>query len=568
MFLCPVLSPKLYSKLILTQPHKQYRAFICHQIIMCRNIKEVLNEDTATCATSNIDNRNDNDESLEGAITFNQVKGHNTPKSAWTVVNNKVLDITKFSKRHPGGDIILLSAGKDATVLYHTYHPRGVPDAVLNKLTIGTLKVDSNDNGTREDGSITSYYNWDSPFYQTLCERVTKRLRERNLPLRGGYEIQVKAILILIGFWASLYKMYVSPFPTALVYTCVMGFFAHWVGTCIQHDGNHGAFSTNPLINTMAGWTMDMIGASAFTWQFQHMLGHHPYTNLLDVEEDTKRTQNIQTPITQQDQESDPDVFSSFPIMRMHPVHEPKWFHAYQHLYAPALFALMTLAKVFQQDIEVATSRKLYHIDCECRYGSVLNVMRFWGMKALSMVYMFALPCYFHGLKNGLILFTVGHLVCGEVLATMFIVNHVIEGVSFAKKNTGTTNTTSGSSSYTFVKPMTTEGITPMEHTMKHAKAELKNKVPLNDWAAVQCQTSVNWSSGSWFWNHFSGGLSHQIEHHLFPSICHTNYVHIQDVVESTCAEYGVPYQNEENLFVAYGKMLSHLKTMGSMKQC
>ena len=41
----------------------------------------------------------------------------------------------------------------------------------------------------------------------------------------------------------------------------------------------------------------------------------------------------------------------------------------------------------------------------------------------------------------------------------------------------------------------------------------------------VQCQTSVNWSSGSWFWNHFSGGLNYQIEHHLFRSIAHTNYV-------------------------------------------
>ncbi len=63
-----------------------------------------------------------------------------------------------------------------------------------------------------------------------------------------------------------------------------------------------------------------------------------------------------------------------------------------------------------------------------------------------------------------------------------------------------------------------------------------------------------------------SGGLSHQIEHHLFPSICHTNYVHIQDVVEKTCKEFGMPYQSEPNLFVAYGKMLRHLKIMGRIK--
>jgi fatty acid desaturase len=42
----------------------------------------------------------------------------------------------------------------------------------------------------------------------------------------------------------------------------IMGVFAHFVGTCIQHDGNHGAFSKMPFINTAAGWTMDMIGVS------------------------------------------------------------------------------------------------------------------------------------------------------------------------------------------------------------------------------------------------------------------------------------------------------------------
>lgn len=352
--------------------------------------------------------------------------------------------------------------------------------------------------------------------------------------------------------------MYTSDFPQAIIYSVVMGFFAHLVGTCIQHDGNHGAFSKSPFINTLAGWTMDMIGASAFTWQFQHMLGHHPYTNLLDIHEEELKTKGIDTPLQNKDQESDPDVFSSFPLIRMHPVHEPTWINRYQHLYAPILFAFMTLAKVFQQDVEVALSHRLYHIDAKCRYGSIWNVIRFWGMKTLSMVYMIALPCYFHGVKRGLVLFTVGHLTCGEVLATMFIVNHVIEGVAFLQKDARTGMDVQS-------KPTTAEGISPMTETQKSMGKDAP-KIALNDWAAVQCQTSVNWSSGSWFWNHFSGGLSHQIEHHLFPSICHTNYVYIQDVVEKTCREFGVPYQSEPNLYVAYGKMLTHLKIMGRMK--
>ena len=291
------------------------------------------------------------------------------------------------------------------------------------------------------------------------------------------------------------------------------------------------------------------------------MLGHHPYTNLLTTSPDDPNLV-----------ESDPDVFSSYPFMRMHPLHDASWYHAYQHIYAPILFAMMTLAKVFQQDIEIITSKKLYHIDCNCRYADIKKVMRFWLMKAISSVYMLGLPIYFHGVKGGLALFCIGHFTCGETLATMFIVNHVIEGVAFAnvdQKKTMTrdennANLDNGNNDTAYInRPRNTQGLNPMEKSQAKITSTDRN-VPFNDWAAVQCQTSVNWSKGSWFWNHFSGGLCHQIEHHLFPSICHTNYVYIQDVVEKTCIEFGVPYQSETSLWTAYGKMLNHLKIMGN----
>jgi len=446
--------------------------------------------------------------------------------------------------------VILLAAGMDATVLFETYHPRGVPSAVVDKLCIGTM--DSAE-------EFKSFYSWDSEFYPVLKKRVVQKLEEVGADLRGGSgSILFKAMWLLIGFWYALFRMYTaSTFTEASAWSVTMGIFASFIGTCIQHDGNHGAFSKRKWVNKVAGWTLDMIGASGFTWEIQHMLGHHPYTNVLDCHEDAQKQKGVDSPLHEKDQESDPDVFSSFPLMRMHPTHTPSWFHKYQHLYAPLLFSLMTVAKVFQQDFEVAMSKRLYHIDAHCRYGSVLNLLRFWLMKVVSLGYMVAIPCYFHGAWRGIALFMIGHFSCGEMLATMFIVNHVIEGVSFGQTNSAGLQV-----------PTTVEGSTPMEQTRAEAMKKRKDlpEVPLNDWAAVQCQTSVNWSPGSWFWNHFSGGLSHQIEHHLFPSICHTNYVHLHEVVKQTCEEYGVPYQSEPDLYTAYGKMISHLKFMGREK--
>jgi len=44
---------------------------------------------------------------------------------------------------------------------------------------------------------------------------------------------------------------------------------------------------------------------------------------------------------------------------------------------------------------------------------------------------MFLLPIFGHGFVRGFSLFVIGHLFCGECLALMFIVNHVIEGAVF-----------------------------------------------------------------------------------------------------------------------------------------
>lgn len=495
------------------------------------------------------------DKAPNKVFTKHDLHAHNKPSDAWAVVHGKVLDITEFAKRHPGGEIILLAAGIDASVLFETYHPRGVNPAVVKKLQIGVMEGEE----LKE-----SFYSWDSGFYNVLRKRVVKRLDDLGRPIRGCSDIMVKAIMIITGFWFCLYQMYVTAsFLQACFWSCAMGAFAAFVGTCIQHDGNHGAFSKNGYINQIAGWTLDMIGASAFTWRLQHMLGHHPYTNVLDADEETEKGNGVDSALVDKDQESDPDVFSSYPFMRFHPFHKVEWYHKYQHLYAPVLYSLMTLAKVLQQDVEVATSKRLYHIDASCIYDSKFNQFRFWFMKGLSVGYMIALPCYFQGIVKGLFLFFLGHLFCGEMLATFFIVNHVIEGVAFATKSD------SGAVSCNSC-PVTADGITPMKETQDLMFSSNKSnvpRIPLNDWAAVQCQTSVNWSSGSWFWNHVSGGLSHQIEHHLFPSICHTNYVYIQDVVEQTCLEYGVPYQNEPSLYTAYFKMLRHLKNMGAQKE-
>ena len=79
------------------------------------------------------------------AYTLHEVNQHRLVGDAWAAVGNRVLDITAFIPKHPGGDVITLAAGIDATILFHTYHPNGVPASYLEKLTIGRLKHSGSD---------------------------------------------------------------------------------------------------------------------------------------------------------------------------------------------------------------------------------------------------------------------------------------------------------------------------------------------------------------------------------------------------------------------------------------
>eukprot|EP00494_Astrolonche_serrata_P024618 UN24877 len=73
-------------------------------------------------------------------FTQQEVARHNKPGDLWIIVNNKVYDLTRFAKMHPGGDGILLTvAGKDATNEFNELHRQSVL-RTYEKFVIGTVE--------------------------------------------------------------------------------------------------------------------------------------------------------------------------------------------------------------------------------------------------------------------------------------------------------------------------------------------------------------------------------------------------------------------------------------------
>ena len=61
-------------------------------------------------------------------------------------------------------------------------------------------------------------------------------------------------------------------------------------------------------------------------------------------------------------------------------------------------------------------------------------------------------------------------------------------------------------------------------------------------WAVHQVETTVNFARDSRILCWYLGGLNFQIEHHLFPHVCHIHYPAVSKIVEATCKEFGVRY--------------------------
>ena len=88
-----------------------------------------------------------------------------------------------------------------------------------------------------------------------------------------------------------------------------------------------------------------------------------------------------------------------------------------------------------------------------------------------------------------------------------------------------------------------------------------------NTWAIHQLFTTANFAPKNWIVNYYTGGLNHQIEHHIFPNISHVHYDQIAKIVKKTSIEFNLPYNEFNTFFDAIRAHFRFLKTMGLKPQ-
>lgn len=82
-------------------------------------------------------------------------------------------------------------------------------------------------------------------------------------------------------------------------------------------------------------------------------------------------------------------------------------------------------------------------------------------------------------------------------------------------------------------------------------------------WAEQQVMGTANWGAGKRWTNWISGGLNHQVEHHLFPSMPVHLYPVISPVVRRTCEEFGLVYRDYRGFASALADCMGYLHELG-----
>ena len=88
-----------------------------------------------------------------------------------------------------------------------------------------------------------------------------------------------------------------------------------------------------------------------------------------------------------------------------------------------------------------------------------------------------------------------------------------------------------------------------------------------NTWAIHQLFTTANFAPKNWIVNYYTGGLNHQIEHHIFPNISHIHYNKIAEIVKQTAAECNLPYHEFKTTREAIASHFKHLRELGRKPQ-
>jgi linoleoyl-CoA desaturase len=341
-------------------------------------------------------------------------------------------------------------------------------------------------------------------FYPELRRRVDQYYRSPGRRQRDCPQLYLKTALLLGWFVASyvLLVFLAGAWWQALSLAISLGLSMAAIGFNVQHEGGHRAYSDRRWVNGLTAMTLDLMGGSSYVWARKHNSIHHSYTNIAGHDDDINMGL----------------------LGRLAPHQRRLPFHRWQHYYLWALYGLLPVKWLLFDDFrDVATGRIGGHRLARPRGWDLVT---FIGGKVVAFSLTFAIPLLLHPAWVVLLFYGVTSAVLGVVLSVVFQLAHCVEGATF---------------------PL------PRADTGRMEAA----------WAVHQVETTVDFARGNRLLSWLIGGLNFQVEHHLFPQVCHVHYPALSRLVEATCREFGVRYAAHTTFLAAVASHFRWLRRLG-----
>ncbi|MCB0571133.1 MAG: acyl-CoA desaturase [Phaeodactylibacter sp.] len=345
-------------------------------------------------------------------------------------------------------------------------------------------------------------------FMAELRQKVNLYFQEHNISRYANRKMVVKTVALIAAF-ATLYGILVSgrvshPWLLILLWG-LMAIATAGIGFSIMHDANHGAYSRNKFVNTTLGYLLNFIGGNALNWRIQHNVLHHSFTNVSGMDED----------------------IDAGKILRFSPHQERYWFHRFQHIYAWVFYGMMTFMWITTKDIrQLIRYSKMGLLSTQGVSFSwalvelVVTKLLYYGYLLVIPMIMLDIPWYMT-----LLFFSMMHFILGFMTACVFQTAHVVDDAAY-----------------------------PIPDDAGNLE---------NSWAVHQLLTTTNFAPKSRIMSWFIGGLNYQIEHHLFPNICHIHYPKLSRIVRETAERFGLPYHVQPTFLIALGNHAKMLRQLG-----
>ncbi|WP_026775440.1 acyl-CoA desaturase [Polaribacter sp. Hel_I_88] len=344
-------------------------------------------------------------------------------------------------------------------------------------------------------------------FFRTLNKRVNNYFKENNIKRTGNWKLYTKAILMFSLFLIPFILVLTVSMPQwAMIFLMVItGVGMAGVGMNVMHDANHESFSKRKWVNKLMGSSIYILAGNVYNWKVQHNVLHHTFTNIEGHDEDIDAGRIIRFS----------EHSSWLPI------------HKIQKYYSIFLYGLLTINWAITTDVK----QMHRYLKRKLSYGKFPNPTTEWTKLVISKIAYYALwivlPLAILDISWWKVVlgFFVMHYTAGMILSVVFQLAHIV--------------------------PNTTMPLPDKEGNLEHT------------WAVHQLYTTSNFAPSNWLVNFYTGGLNHQVEHHIFPHISHVHYSKLAKIVKETASEFNLPYNEYKTMSKAFVEHFKHLGVLG-----